>query len=76
MTLEKATLPIPQFDQITLDQLQHNIEQAIQNGQNFLNELTQVPETIQQQLTVIETVDTLENNMSESWEFCHTSMRS
>ena len=67
MTLEKATLPVPQFDQISLDQLKQNIEQAIQNGQRFLNELTQVPDSIQQQLQVSENIDTLENNMSESW---------
>ncbi|MEG2269570.1 MAG: hypothetical protein RSC68_35290, partial [Acinetobacter sp.] len=40
MTLEQATLPVPQFDQISLEQLKQNIEQAIQNGQCFLNELT------------------------------------
>ena len=67
MTLEKATLPVPQFDQITLDQLKQNIEIAIQNGQKFLIELTQVPESIQSQLHVLENIDTLENNMSESW---------
>ena len=67
MTLEQATLPVPQFDQISLEQLKQNIEQAIQNGQCFLNELTQVPDSIQQQLQVLENIDTLENNMSESW---------
>ena len=67
MTLEKATLPVPQFDQISLEQLKQNIEQAIQNGQHFLNELTQVPDSIQQQLQVLENIDTLENNMSECW---------
>ncbi len=67
MTLEKATLPVPQFDQITLEKLKQNIEQAIQDGQDFLNELQQVPETLQQQLQVLEKIDTLENNMSESW---------
>ncbi|MEG1030945.1 MAG: M3 family metallopeptidase [Acinetobacter sp.] len=67
MTLEKANLPVPQFDQITLDQLKYNIETAIQNGQQFLNTLTQVPETIQQQLEALEKIDTLENNMSEAW---------
>jgi len=67
MTLEQATLPVPQFDQISLDQLKQNIEKAIQDGQNFLNDLVQVPESIQQQLAVIENVDSLENNMSESW---------
>ena len=36
MTLEKVTLfPVPQFDQITLVQLQQQIEQAIQQGQIF-----------------------------------------
>ena len=67
MTLEKATLPVPQFDQITLDQLKVNIESAIQQGQKFLTELSQVPDNIQAQLNVLEQIDTLENNMSESW---------
>lgn len=67
MTLEKATLPVPQFDQITLDQLKTQIEQAIQSGQTFLDELTAVPDSIQQQLAVLEQIDTLENNMSEAW---------
>jgi oligopeptidase A len=67
MTLEKATLPVPQFDQITLDQLKTQIKQAIQQGQTFLDELNIVPESIQQQLAVLEQIDTLENNMSEAW---------
>lgn len=67
MTLEKATLPIPQFDQITLDQLKQNIELVIQQGQQFLVELSQVPDSIQAQLNILEKVDTLENNLNESW---------
>ena len=67
MTLEKATLPVPQFDQITLDNLKPQIEDAIQQGQEFLKALTEVPETIQAQLSVLDQVDTLENNMSEVW---------
>jgi oligopeptidase A len=67
MTLEKATLPVPHFDQITLDQLKEKIETAIQNGQNFLNELSAVPDSLQQQLHILEKIDTLENNMSEAW---------
>lgn len=67
MTLEKATLPVPQFDQIQLTDLKQQIEQAIQQGQNFLNNLTEVPDSIQAQQAVLDQVDTLENNMSESW---------
>ena len=67
MTLEKATLPVPQFDQITLDQLKAQIEQAIQQGQTFLKELAAVPDGIQAQLGVLDQVDLLENNLSESW---------
>lgn len=67
MTLEKATLPVPQFDQIQLANLKQQIEQAIQQGQSFLNDLTAVPENAQAQLDVLEQVDTLENNMSEAW---------
>ncbi|AXY57890.1 M3 family peptidase [Acinetobacter chinensis] len=67
MTLEKATLPVPQFDQITLDQLKQQIEQAIADGQAFLNDLQTVPDSIQQQLQMLEQIDTLENSMSEAW---------
>lgn len=67
MTLEKATLPVPQFDQITLDQLKNNIQQSIENGQSFIQQLLSVPESIQEQLQVLEQIDTLENQMSESW---------
>ena len=67
MTLEKATLPVPQFDQITLADLKQKIENCIQQGLQFLNELTQTPDTVQEQLAVLKQVDTLENNMSESW---------
>ncbi|WP_171537106.1 M3 family metallopeptidase [Acinetobacter terrestris] len=67
MTLEKATLPVPQFDQIQLADLKQQIEQAIQQGQNFLNNLTKVPDNIQAQQAILDQVDTLENNMSESW---------
>lgn len=67
MTLEKATLPVPQFDQITLDQLKAQIEQAIQQGQTFLKQLVAVPDSIQAQLSVLAQVDLLENNLSESW---------
>ncbi|WP_171254863.1 M3 family metallopeptidase [Acinetobacter sp. TGL-Y2] len=67
MTLEKATLPVPQFDQVTLDQLKSDIQKAIENGQTFIAELQHVPDSIQQQLQVLEQIDTLENQMSESW---------
>lgn len=67
MTLEKATLPVPQFDQITLADLKEKIETTIQAGQKFLNELTDTPDSVQAQLEILEQVDTLENNMSESW---------
>ncbi len=46
MKLQQATLPVPQFDQITLADLKQKIEHAIQQGQSFLNKLTAVPESI------------------------------
>ncbi len=67
MTLEKATLPVPQFDQITLADLKQKIENCIQQGLQFLNELNQTPDTVQEKLAAMKQVDTLENNMSESW---------
>ena len=67
MTLEKATLAVPQFDQITLEHLKQKIEEAIQQGQNFLNQLTEVPHTHEAQLDILLQLDVLENNMSEAW---------
>ncbi|MFK8984676.1 M3 family metallopeptidase [Acinetobacter seifertii] len=67
MTLQQATLPTPRFDQITLDNLKKDIQQAIQAGQEFLNTLTAAPSETGQQLAVLEQIDTLENNLSESW---------
>ena len=67
MSLKKATLPVPQFNQITLEDLKQKIEEAIQQGQNFLNQLIEVPHTHEAQLDVLSQLDVLENNMSESW---------
>lgn len=67
MTLQQATLPTPQFDQIQLAELKQQIEQTIQNGQNFLNQLNEVPQAPEDQLATLAEVDQLENNMSESW---------
>ena len=67
MTLQQATLPTPRFDQIELENLKQDIQQAIQAGQEFLNTLTAAPIDTAQQLSVLEQVDTLENNLSESW---------
>lgn len=67
MTLEKATLPVPQFDQIKLEDLKQQIEQTIAEGKQFLTNLIDIPDDIQAQLKVLAHVDILENNISESW---------
>lgn len=67
MTLLQATLPVPQFDQIELDQLKQQIQKNIADGQQFLNELTQAPTEFETQRKILAQMDTLENEMSESW---------
>ena len=67
MTLKKATLPVPQFDQMSLAGLKQKIKDAIQQGQKFLSTLNAVPNTHEAQLDVLTQMDVLENNMSESW---------
>ncbi|MEB3753003.1 M3 family metallopeptidase [Acinetobacter sp. MD2(2019)] len=67
MTLSAATLPVPQFDHIELEQLKQDIETSIAQGQEFLATLTQAPSDFQQQLLILTQMDTLENNMSEAW---------
>lgn len=67
MTLTPATLPTPQFDQISLENLQKEIETCIAKGQQLLNELQQVPSDFSEQTHVLDAMDALENEMSESW---------
>lgn len=67
MTLQQATLPVPRFDQLPLADLKQQIQQALKQGQQFLDQLTEVPVQLQQQLDVLAKVDQLENNLSESW---------
>ena len=67
MTLQQATLPVPKFDHIQLADLKQQIEHAIQQGQSFLDELTEVSASTDAQLATLAEVDQLENNMSESW---------
>ncbi|MBK0064158.1 MULTISPECIES: M3 family metallopeptidase [unclassified Acinetobacter] len=67
MTLQKATLPVPHFDHIQLDTLKQDIEKNITQGQQFLQALKQAPTDFSEQVKVLEQMDELENNMSESW---------
>lgn len=67
MTLQQATLALPQFDQISLSDLKQQIQQAIQQGQEFLDQLSEVPAQRTAQLAVLAQIDQLENNLSESW---------
>jgi oligopeptidase A len=67
MTLEKATLPVPQFDQITLADLKQQIENVLAQGQEFLNQLSDAPSLVTEQLAIIDKLDALENNISEAW---------
>ena len=61
MTLQQATLPVPQFDQIQLADLKQQIEQTIQNGQNFLNQLKEVPQNSEAQLATLTEVEQFRN---------------
>lgn len=67
MNLQDATLPTPQFDQIKLETLKQQINQAIEDGQTFLQQLKSVAADFQQQLLILQRIDQLENQMSESW---------
>ncbi|WP_119025327.1 M3 family metallopeptidase [Acinetobacter soli] len=67
MQLEKAHLPVPQFDQIQLDTLKQDIEKNIQAGQRFLDELDTPPSDFAAQHALVQQLDQLENAMSESW---------
>ncbi|PPB87917.1 M3 family metallopeptidase [Acinetobacter soli] len=67
MQLEKAHLPVPQFDQIQLDTLKQDIEKNIQAGQSFLDQLDTPPSDFAAQHALVQQLDQLENAMSESW---------
>ncbi|AOA57292.1 M3 family metallopeptidase [Acinetobacter larvae] len=66
-TMTTATLPVPRFDQIQLSTLKQQIEETIQEGQNFLTTFDQVPTESAAQLAVVARLDQLENQMNEAW---------
>lgn len=67
MSLSPATLPTPNFQAIDLSQLQQHIEQHIANGQQFLSNIVAVPQDFADKLAILQKMDELEQQMSESW---------
>lgn len=65
--MTSATLPTPNFSNIQLDELKQQIEQHIQQGQQFLADLTEVPSEFSAKLAILQQMDFLENQMSEHW---------
>ena len=65
--LDPATLPVPDFAQIELNSLKTQVEQAIQQAQDFLNALSQVPSEASAQLDILKQMDLLENQLSEQF---------
>lgn len=72
MTQQKATLPLPDFQNINLNQLKEHVEQKIKESENYLNQLQHTPENFEDQLAVIRTMDIIANEIDESWGIiCH-----
>ncbi len=71
MTLQQATLPTPRFDQITLDNLKQDIQQAIQAGQEFLNTLTAAPSEQTSNLPCLNKLMHLKITSVNRGECCH-----
>lgn len=67
MSLSPATLPTPDFSAIDLNQLQQKIEKHIANGQQFLTNIVAVPQNFADKLAILQKMDELEQQMSESW---------
>lgn len=67
MTLQAATLPVSDFSELPISQLKKNIEAVINQGQAFLDGLTQVPATYQQQRDTIHQLNELSNNIDNTW---------
>ncbi|WP_040332081.1 M3 family metallopeptidase [Acinetobacter nectaris] len=65
MTLQQAILPTPDFSNIELPVLKTQIENAIHQGQTFLDQLQAVPETNLAQRDVINELDELSNGLDE-----------
>ncbi|KAA8731664.1 M3 family metallopeptidase [Acinetobacter qingfengensis] len=66
MTLTAATLPLPQFSQIKIEDLKHNIQQLLQQGQQLLQQV-QASENFAEALATIDAFDDFENQFSEQF---------
>ncbi len=64
MQAPSATLPLPQFSQINIQQLKQDILDLIQRGLNLLAQV-QTPQDFQHALATIEQFDEFENQFSE-----------
>lgn len=64
MTLDKATLPLPHFTEINIENLKQQILDSLKHGKQLLDHV-QLVENFQQALTTIESFDQFENNFSE-----------
>lgn len=64
MQPQPATLPLPQFSQINIQQLKQDILDLIQRGLNLLAQV-QTPQDFSHSLATIEQFDEFENQFSE-----------
>ncbi|MFC3902147.1 oligopeptidase A [Acinetobacter marinus] len=64
MPLSPATLPLPQFSQINIQQLKQDILDLIQRGLNLLAQV-QTPQDFQHSLHTVQQFDEFENQFSE-----------
>lgn len=67
MTNQLATLPLPKFKQLQLQDVKQNLEQEILQGEQFIAGLKAIPEKFEDLLSIIEQLDLLENRISEQW---------
>ncbi|WP_269914531.1 M3 family metallopeptidase [Acinetobacter sp. HY1485] len=68
----KAQLPVPNFDTINLQDLKQQVETLLEQSKDYLETLTQVPQSFSEQLAVVSHMDHVANDIDEAWGIiCH-----
>ncbi|MDO4222922.1 MAG: M3 family metallopeptidase [Acinetobacter sp.] len=66
-TITAAQLPLPDFQQLSLTQLKDDVLKYIQAGQDFLNQLQNVPASTAEKLAILQRMDELERDLNGVW---------
>jgi oligopeptidase A len=66
-TIKKASLPLPDFEQMSLAMLEQQVQQSLQHAKQLLTDFPETLDSSQHALLLIELLDHAENQLQQCW---------